>query len=126
MIRDLIKEILKEELLGLKAKESVKDGQANDSTLIGEIVMIRTFSAGVHFGKLERKKGQWCLLSEARRVHYWAKACSLSQLAMEGDKDMANARVSMPVDNIELDQVIEVIKMTDEAYKILTSVVWKK
>jgi hypothetical protein len=126
MIRDLIKEILKEELLGLKTKESVKDDQENDSTLIGKIVMVRTYSAGVHFGKLEKKKGQWCLLSEAMRVHYWAKACSLSQLAIEGDKDITNARISMPVNKIELDQVIEVIEMSDEAYKILTSVVWKK
>ena len=27
---------------------------------------------------------------------------------------------------IELDQVIEVMKMTEESYKILTSIIWKK
>ena len=125
MIRELIKEILREELTKNIETETTESKQENDSTLINEIVMVRTYSAGVHFGKLICKKGQWCKLSNAKRVHYWAKACSLSQLAKDGDKDMSSSRISVAVDEIELDQVIEVIKMTDEAYKVLCSVTWE-
>lgn len=119
MLKELIKEILKEEL-------TQKPATTHQSPMIGKICMIRTYSAGVHFGELVSKNGQNVVLKNARRVHYWAAACSLSQLAMEGDKKPNDCRISMPVDTIELDQVIEVIPMTDEAYKNLSSVVWKK
>jgi len=46
---------------------------------------------------------------------------------MEGDKDIENCKIAMIVDEIILDQVIEVIPMTDEAIKILMDApVWKK
>ena len=95
------------------------------SRMIGKICMIRTYSAGVHFGKLVAKDGQNVVLENARRVHYWAAACSLSQLAMEGDKKPSECRISVPVDEIELDQVIEVIPMRPEAIDNLSSVVWR-
>jgi len=110
-------------LLGLEANETNETNET--SVFIGKKVMIRTYSAGVHFGILESKQGQNALLKDARRVHYWAKACSLSQLAMEGDKKIEDCRISVPVDLIELDQVIEVIGMTESAWKNLTSKVWK-
>jgi len=107
-------------LLGLEA--SVNTG----SPFIGKVCMVRTYSAGVHFGKLVSKDGQNVVLEDARRVHYWACACSLSQLAAEGDKKLDDCRISMPVKEIELDQAIEVIPMTDAAITNLTSAVWKK
>ena len=96
------------------------------SPMIGKTCMIRTYSAGVHFGELVSKNGQNVVLKNAHRVHYWASACSLSQLSMEGDKKPNDCRISMAVKEIELDQVIEVMPMTDAAYKNLTSVLWKK
>jgi hypothetical protein len=89
------------------------------SLFVGKICMIRTHSAGVHFGELVSKNGQNVVLKNARRVWYWAKACSLSQLAMEGDKDLSNCKIAMLVENIELDQVIEVIPMSSGAIKIM-------
>ena len=111
-------------LLGLE--DSQLDTIKESSTMLGKICMIRTYSAGVHFGKLVSKHNQNVVLSDARRVHYWASACSLSQLAMEGDKDIENARISMAVNEIELDQVIEVIPMSEDAISNLKSNLWKK
>jgi len=109
-------------LLGLEAP-----GEAvEESPFIGKLVMVRTYSAGVHFGTLISKKGQNAVLENAHRVHYWASACSLSQLAMEGDKDISKARISMAVTKIELDKVIEVIDLPRSTFNQLTSNIWKK
>jgi len=108
-------------LLGLETESS-----DTTSPFIGKLVMVRTYSAGVHFGTLVSKNGQNAVLENAHRVHYWAKACSLSQLAMEGDKDISNARISMAVTKIELDRVIEVIDLPQSVFTQLTSNIWKK
>jgi len=113
--------ILIMKLLGLETESS-----DTTSPFIGKLVMVRTYSAGVHFGTLVSKNGQNAVLENAHRVHYWAKACSLSQLAMEGDKDISNARISMAVTKIELDRVIEVIDLPQSVFTQLTSNIWKK
>ena len=121
MLKEIINNAVKEILLGENKPETPKQSYS----MVGDLVMIRTRSAGVHFGTLVSKKEQNAFLKDAHRVHYWAKACSLSQLAMEGDKDISNARISMAVDMIELDQCIEVIKMPASTFKQLTSELWK-
>jgi hypothetical protein len=109
-------------LLGLDSSSTPE----SSSPFIGKRCLLRTRSAGVHFGALVSKVGENAVLKDAHRVHYWAAACSLSQLAMEGDKDIENARISMAVDDIELEGVIEVIPITDNVFKQLTSSIWKK
>ena len=111
-------------LLGLETGNVSSNN--SESPFIGQKVLIRTYSAGVHFGTLVSKKNQNVVLENAHRVHHWAKACSLSQLAMEGDKDIDNSRISMAVTSIELDQVIEVIPLSDTVFEQLTSKIWKK
>ena len=43
-------------------------------------VIIRTYSAGVFAGYLEKRNGQEVVLRKARRIWYWDGAASLSQL----------------------------------------------
>lgn len=96
---------------------------------IGKKVMIRTYSAGVHFGTLVKRKGKEVTLSEAYRVYSWCGACSLSQLAMEGSADRANGsnKISIPVNKIFLTEAIEMIHMTDKAYdNLVLGELWKK
>lgn len=118
-----IEEMLILKLLGI-GEEKIE--LPASSPIVGKVVMIRTYSAGVHFGTLVSKVGQNVILENAHRVHYWASACSLSQLAMEGDKDIENARISIAVNEIELDQCIEVIPIGNGVFDQLTSVLWKK
>lgn len=117
MLKEIIKELLIEEINGKKTQEIKSETLA--SKMYGKHVMVRTYSAGVHFGTLEKKNGQEILLKDAKRVHYWEGACSLSQLAMESSKKLDNCRISMAVDTIILDQVIEIILMPDNAYNHL-------
>lgn len=81
-------------------------------SFINKVCMIRTYSAGVHFGTLISRKGKECLLSMSRRVYYWSGACSLSQLAIDGSNDIENCKISKKLEKILLTEVIEIIPMT--------------
>ncbi len=93
---------------------------------IGKKVLIRTYSAGVHFGELVYKKGNECRLKNARRIWYWDGAASLSQLAMEGTSKPSECKFPCAVDAITLEW-IEIIPCT---YKAITSIegvkVWEQ
>ena len=71
------------ELLGMKntAAESRLDKFAS-----GQEVIIRTYSAGVWFGRLKEKSGNEVILTEARRMwRWWAReSISLSGVALYG------------------------------------------
>lgn len=76
--------------------------------MVGKFVLVRTYSAGVHFGTLEEKNGQEIRLSNARRLWSWTGALSLSEIAMKGVK-LADSKISVPVDEIILTQATEII-----------------
>ena len=57
-----------------------------------EYVIVRTYSAGVFAGYLEKRNGQEVILRQARRIWYWDGAASLSQLAEEGTKRPENCK----------------------------------
>ena len=113
-------------LLGIDQEKKSNADINNTSPMVGKVCMIRTYSAGVHFGKLVSKVGQNVVLNNAKRVFYWTEACSLSQLAVDGSLNNKGCKVSMAVKEIELDQVIEVIPMTAKAIENLSEHVWKK
>ena len=77
----------------------------------GTNVLIRTYSAGVHFGELVERNGQEVHLKNARRLWSWSGALSLSEIAMKGI-DLKNSRVSVPVEEIFLTQAIEIIPIS--------------
>lgn len=91
---------------------------------VGKNVMIRTYSAGVHFGKLVHKEytlaGTVVILENARRIFSWSGANTLSDLSTVGSSEIDECKIAMPIKNIELIS-IEIIEMTDEAYENLTS-----
>lgn len=93
--------------------------------LIGKTVMVRTYSAGVHFGELASMEGKLVELKNARRVWYWAGAATLSQLATEGTKRPSDCKFPCKVETILLTEAIEVIPMTERAIDSLAKVaVW--
>lgn len=96
-------------------------------TLDGKpFVLIRTYSAGVHFGYLVKREGKEVKLIKSRRVYYWKGASSLSQMAMEGVKNPSECKFAMEVEEIELTEAIEVIMVTEQAKENLQNVpVWK-
>ena len=86
---------------------------------IGEYVIIRTYSAGVWFGRLEKKSGNEVILSEARRMYQWwcAKSISLSGVAKYGIlADKSQICPALPKVWLE---AIEILTLSDIAIKSL-------
>ena len=97
------------------------------SPFIGQNVIVRTYSAGVFYGKLEQMDGQEAVVTNARRVWYWSGAASLSQLSKEGTSDPDGCKFPAPVDAVHLTQVIEVLPLAEKARASLDGVkVWQK
>jgi len=88
-------------------------------------VLIRTFSAGVHVGRLVRREGREVTLADARRIWRWRGANTLNELSARGC-DEVFSRVSEPVDEITLTEAIEVLTCKPEAIENLSRSRWGK
>lgn len=92
----------------------------------GKYVIARTQSAGVFAGNLESRVGQEVVLTDARRLWYWAGAASLSQMAVSGTSRPKDCKFPVAVPRIELLQVIEILDVTPEGESSIKAVpVWK-
>jgi hypothetical protein len=95
-------------------------------SMIGKYCIVRTYSAGVFAGTLESLNGKEATLRDAHRIWYWAGAASLSQLATDGTSEPTKFKFPVPVDEIYLSEVIEIIPITDKARDSIASVpIWK-
>lgn len=89
-------------------------------------VIVRTYSAGVFAGYLEKREGKEVVMRNARRLWYWSGAASLSQLAMEGTNKPKECKFPIAMDRVELTEAIEIIQVTAKSKKSLESVaVWE-
>lgn len=92
----------------------------------GKYCMVRTYSAGVFAGWLQRRDRDEVLLTDARRIHMWEGAASLSQLATSGTSAPDQCRFPEPVAEVLLLGTIEIIPITEKAAASIASVpVWK-
>jgi hypothetical protein len=88
-------------------------------------VIVRTRSAGVFAGIIVTRKNQSVVMTDARRLWYWAGAASLSQLAVEGTKTPKNCKFPVAVDKIELFEVIEILETSLQAEESIRGVaIW--
>ena len=79
--------------------------------MIGKDVIVRTYSAGVHFGTLAARDGKEVTLTNARRIWYWEGAFTLSAIAQNGVKDTSKLSVEVP--EILLTEAIEIIPCSE-------------
>lgn len=95
------------------------------SVKVGAKVMVRTYSAGVFAGILVGKEGKEVVLHDARRIWRWAGAASLSELAQVGTHLPEECKFPIPVTEVVLTEVTEIISMTDAAWDSIMSVpIW--
>jgi hypothetical protein len=94
------------------------------TTIIGRPVMIRTYSAGVHYGILEEvnsaSDGFDVFLSNSRRIYEWTGAFTLSELATKGSTEK-KSKISVTIPGIAL-RAIEIIPMTDAGFQNLNAI----
>jgi hypothetical protein len=86
--------------------------QTQTHPYVGKYVIVRTYSAGVHFGTLQSANGQEVILTDARRLYSWSGAFTLSAVSREG---ITGGQVSVHVPTIALTQAIEIIPTSAEA-----------
>lgn len=104
-------------LFGGNTNQNNPDLPEMDKFWIGKKVIVRTYSAGVFFGKIELKANDEVILKNARRLYYWEtlnKGISLSEVANEGLTN--NSKVCQAVSKIYL-KAIELIECTEDAIK---------
>lgn len=85
-------------------------------------VIVRTYSAGVHFGYLRSRKGKEVTLEKARRIWRWFGAWTISEIAAEG-LDASKSKIAAPV-TVTLTEAIEIIECTPKAAAIVESAKW--
>lgn len=79
--------------------------------------MVRTYSAGVFAGRIVKREGKECEMTDARRIWYWDGAFTLSGLAENGTSKPQECKFAIPVKKVILTEVIEIIEMTEKAKK---------
>jgi hypothetical protein len=89
-----------------------------------QYTLVRTLSAGVHFGVIKSRTGQEVVLTDARRIWAWSGANTLSEVALQGVSN--SSRVSVPVPEITLLQAIELIPMSAAAVARFAAQGWGK
>jgi len=75
--------------------------------------IIRCDRAGVFYAEIESRDGSEAVLRNARRIHYWTGAASLSQLAVDGCRH--GSRITRPVETMTVLGVIEIIPCAAKA-----------
>ena len=90
----------------------------------GNYVIVRTYSAGVFAGYLTRDKSnpKCGVIKNARRLWYWAGAASLSELAVRGVSKPGECKFPVAVSEIEVTEIIEVLKCTEVAKESIANV----
>jgi hypothetical protein len=108
-------------------KDSILPVSVNAKSLKGKpYVIVRTYSAGVFAGYLDKRVGKEATILNARRIWYWEGAASLSQLAIEGTNKPEKCKFAMPVDKLEVMEAIEVIEASEKARLSIEGVAqWK-
>jgi len=110
-----------------------KDSVSNEAQEVDgmKYCVVRSYGAGVFCGYVKEQKsevnGVNVILINSRRIYYWSGACSLSQLAIEGSKDINSCKIAMIVPSQFIANVIEIILMSEEAKDNIEGAnVWKK
>jgi hypothetical protein len=87
-------------------------------------VIVRTFSAGVHYGHLstQSEDGKRITLTGARRIWSWKGANTLNEIANHGPGP--GSRISERVQEIALTEAIEVITCSPAGEQAMESATW--
>ena len=93
--------------------------------------VIRSYGAGVFAGYVKEQKadvnGVNVVLINSRRIWSWSGACSLSQIATEGSKNINDCKIAIEVPEQFIANVIEIIPMLKQAEaNIKGARIWKK
>lgn len=94
---------------------------------VGEKYLFRGDRSGVFYGTLEEIEGRRVKIKNARNIYYWDGAARIEQLATEGSSLESNCKFTMFVDEIEIFDLIQIVKCEQKGIESLERVIeWKK
>lgn len=85
-------------------------------------VIVRTNTAGVHYGTLQNQDGTLVELTDTRRIWYWEGAFTLSALALNGPDAPEKCKFSVTIPSIILTEAVEIIPCSEAAIGIIEGV----
>ena len=89
---------------------------------MSKMKIIRSNGSGVWAAEIVSRDGDTVVLKNAIRIWYWDGAASLSELAQTGTKKPETCRFCVPVDEVEVFNVIEIVSVTDKAEESIRGV----
>lgn len=88
--------------------------------------IIRADRAGVFFGNIKARNGSEVTMTNVRRLWYWEGAASLSQLAVDGTCKPKQCKFTVPVSEMTVLGVIEIIPCSEKSVESIAGVAeWK-
>lgn len=84
--------------------------------------IVRSDRAGVFFGKITGRSGDTVTMADVRKLWYWAGACAVEQLAMDGTSAPGDCKFTVTVPEMEVLGAIQIIPCTDKAAASLSGV----
>lgn len=87
-----------------------------------ELVLVRTYSAGVHIGELVSRDGKEVTLKNASILYRWRGANTLREVATHGVVTTEYTKISEPVSEVVLTEAIEIMPVTEKAAATLKPV----
>lgn len=111
---------------GMSTENVQTENKQGLDDFLGMDVIIRTYAAGVWFGRLAKKTGNEVILHSARRMWMWKckQGISLSEIAIHGI-DAEESRICEPVPMVWL-EAIEIIPVLDDAVKTIKEAEYAK
>ena len=91
-------------------------------------VIVRSSKAGVFFGQLVNKINNEVTLNNCRKLYYWAGACAIEQIAIDGiiKKYQKDCKFTVNVENATILDVIQIIPCTTKSITSIQSIpIWK-
>jgi len=108
-------------------KDSIKTNDPAEKLDGMEYCIVRTYSAGVFAGYVEKEDGKEIILKKSRRIWYWDGAASLSQLAVDGTSKPDSCKFPCEVPEERIKEAIEVIPCSEKAKKSIQAVkIWEQ
>lgn len=89
---------------------------------INTMVITRTYSAGVFYGKLKQVENDTLILDNARRFWCWYGANSISDIALYGVSDKNQSKICAPINNHLIKGFIEIVPLSSLALENLDSI----
>lgn len=88
--------------------------------------IVRAARAGVFFGQIKKMDPNSVIMTDVRKLWFWAGASAVEQIALDGVMNPGNCKFTVTIQEMEIMEPIQVIPCTSKAADIIKEVrEWK-